>query len=431
MKKTLLILSLFPTLLWAQNPLSPMGVYVADPSARVVDGRMYVYGSLDESTHHYCSRRYHLLSSADMRNWTLHENIFHWDDVLYAPDMWANVGAYYLYFDVPSGKEYAAVGKTPTGPFEKVTRIEGPKQIDPNIFVDDDGQVYYFWGQFSAKGARMNPDFVSLDATSITDSIVTEKDHFFHEGSFVFKRGKYYYYTFADISRRHRPTCLGYAMSTRPLGPYKYMGVIIDNDGCDPQSWNNHGSVVRQGENWYVLYHRSTHGSRQMRKACIEPITFNADGTINEVEMTSQGAAGPLDASQRIDAARACKMRGNVRIRLMQDSTSREELGAIQPGDSALWRYLDFGNGKRHVALRARANAPATVCLHADTPDGPELARLHFERSDWAVKTVACKPISGIHALWMTFEGGTTQDAAAEMMSLDWFTFYGDSRKKK
>lgn len=433
-KKTLLTLSLLPTLLWGQNPVSPMGVYVADPSARVVDGRVYVYGSLDEGTHHYCSRRYHMLSTEDLRNWTLHENIFSWTDILYAPDMW-RADSCYLYFDVPSGKEYVAASETPTGPFTNVTQINGPKQIDPNIFVDE-GQIFYYWGQFSAKGAKMNPDFRTLDDTSITDSLVTEKDHFFHEGSFVFKRGDYYYYTYADISRRHRPTCLGYAMSRSPLGPYKYMGVIIDNDGCDPETWNNHGSIVRVGEKYYVLYHRSTHGSRMMRKACIEPITFNADGTINEVEMTTQGTAGPLDASLRIDGARACKMRGHVRIRLQENSTTREELGAICAGDSAVWKYLDFGRGKQHVALRMKAASDGVVCLHADTPDGPELARVRFERGDWAVRTAQCKHTEGVHALWMTFEAAEGQNSSStqgtatdELMSLDWFTFYGDGRK--
>ena len=34
----------------AQNPIVPSGVYIADPSAHVwKDGKMYVYGSKDES----------------------------------------------------------------------------------------------------------------------------------------------------------------------------------------------------------------------------------------------------------------------------------------------------------------------------------------------------------------------------------------------
>lgn len=301
MKKTIAALWLFATVpALAQNPISPMGVYIADPSSRVVDGRLYVYGSLDVSPGRYCSKDYHVLSSPDLRNWTLHPYSFRNDIDLYAPDM-----------------------KT-------------------------------------------------LDMSTQVDGIVTEKDHFFHEGSYVVKRGGYYYFIFADISRNGRPTCLGYAMATSPLGPYEYKGVIIDNAGCDPETWNNHGSLVQFGDDWYVLYHRSTHGSRTMRKACIEPVRFNPDGTIDEVEMTSQGAAGPLDAFAQLDAAKACRMQGHVRIRRMDGREDREELAGIHGGDAAVWKYLDFGTGARHISLRVRSKLGGTVIVRA-----PEVEPLH------------------------------------------------------
>ena len=265
----------------AQNPISPMGVYIADPTSRVDrNGKLYIYGSLDTSTKYYCSKDYHVLSSDDLRQWTLHRNCFSWTETLYAPDMMYHNGQYHLYFDTPNGNEYVAVGDTPTGPWRNAVQIEGPRQIDPNIFIDDDGQAYYFWGQFAAKGARMNPDLKTLDLSSMRDSIVTEAEHSFHEGSYVIRRGKYYYFIYADISRNGRPTCLGYSMATSPLGPYEYKGIIIDNAGCDPETWNNHGSLVEFQGQWYVLYHRSTHSSSKMRKACIEPIRFNEDAQL-------------------------------------------------------------------------------------------------------------------------------------------------------
>ena len=204
-----------PFSLRAQNPICPMGVYIADPSSRVgPDGRLYIYGSLDESPDYYCSRNYHVLSSDDLTHWTLHPFSFRNHETLYAPDVMEKDGTWFLYYDTPDGSEYVATGSHPAGPFSDGVRIEGPRQIDPNIFIDDDGQAYYFWGQFSAKGARMNADMKTLDLTTLTDSIVTERDHFFHEGSYVIKRGPYYYYIYADISRNHRPTSIGYAMAT-------------------------------------------------------------------------------------------------------------------------------------------------------------------------------------------------------------------------
>ena len=165
----LLLLALVPFQLLAQNPISPVGVYIADPTARVgKDGKLYIYGSLDESSKYYCSPDYHVLSSADLKEWTLHPYSFHNDETLYAPDMMEKDGTYYLYYDTPDGSEYVAVSDSPIGPFHDGVKIEGPRQIDPNIFIDDDGQAYYFWGQFSAKGAKMNPDLKTLDWSTVS-----------------------------------------------------------------------------------------------------------------------------------------------------------------------------------------------------------------------------------------------------------------------
>ena len=391
----------------AQNPISPMGVYIADPSSRVgLDGKLYIYGSLDVQPGRYCSRDYHVLSSADLKDWTLHRNSFTWQTDLYAPDMMYRNGTYYLYYDTPRGEEFVATSSSPTGPFRDGVKIEGPNQIDPNIFIDDDGQAYYFWGQFSAKGAKMNPDMKTLDLSTVVDGVVTEKDHYFHEGSYVVKRGKYYYFIFADISRNNRPTCLGYAMSTSPLGPYEYKGVIIDNAGCNPGNWNNHGSIVRFGDNWYVLYHRSTHGSRQMRKACIEPITFNEDGTINEVEMTSQGAAGPLNAYYRIDGAKACLMDGHVRIRRTEGNSEVEELGGIHGGDWAAWKYIDFSKGARKISLKVKSNLGGTIEIRTGSSDGRILGKVTVPSgSDWTTLSAKIKKVKGVKALYLTFDG--------------------------
>ena len=409
----------------AQNPISPQGVYIADPTARVdSDGRLYVYGSLDESPDYYCSQRYHVLSSSDLRQWTLHRDAFSWKDRLYAPDLIRRYSTYYLYFDDPQGHEFVASGSSPTGPFTNATRIDGPQQIDPNIFIDDDGQAYYFWGQFAAKGAKMNADMRTLDFTTLRDSIVTERDHHFHEGSYVVKRGPYYYFLFADISRRGRPTSLGYAMSTQPLGPYKYKGIIIDNYGCDPETWNNHGSLVEYKGQWYVLYHRSSHRSRTMRMACIEPITFNADGTINEVEMTSQGAAPPLDAFARTDAFRACLMHGaaieassqpslkgeGVTLAVATPSPFEEGRGGTPDEASwALWRYLDFGRGARRLTLSVKAQAEGKIVVLADSLNGRCLGEVSVQAQDgWQEVSMRIRKIRGVHALYLKFEPAAT-----------------------
>lgn len=427
----LLVLFFVVSTVQAQNPISPAGVYIADPTGRVdLDGKMYIYGSLDDKTYDYCSTLYHVLSSSDLQHWTLHKNAFsskgEGDEVPYsdlamaAPDMLYRNGVYHLYYDLADGTEGVAVSKTPEGPFKDGVLIDGAMGIDPTVFIDDDGQAYYYWGQFSAKGAKMNPDMKTIDKSTIVDGIVTEKEHFFHEGGFIFKRNGLYYFIYTDISRQDRATCIGYSIAKSPLGPYEYKGVIIDNAGCDPEVWNNHGSVVEYNGQWYVLYHRSTHNSKSMRKACIEPITFRPDGTIPEVQMTSQGVGKPLDAFQQVDAARACLVWGNTHIRLMENTTDREILSGIRNEGAAAWKYLNFGSGMTKFKVRLRSKAGGVINITSDEPWHPAIGQLKVPASsDWVTLTCDVKSVSGVHALWLNFWG----EAGKDLFEIDWFSF--------
>ncbi len=127
----------------------------------------------------------------------------------------------------------------------------------------------------------------------VVDNLVTEEQHYFHEGSSVRKIGDTYYYVFADVERG-KPTSLGYATGKSPLGPFTYRGIIIDNADCDPDSWNNHGSIECFNGQWYVFYHRSSRGTESFRRLCVEPITINPDGSIDEVKMTFPGSRRTL-----------------------------------------------------------------------------------------------------------------------------------------
>ena len=417
------------------NPISPMGVYMADPCAKVIDGRLYVACSLDLNPDSWCSPYHHLLSTEDMLHWTLHPNIFAtkgpYDEVsysdadLYAPDIAKKGGKYYLYYDLSEWTEGVAVADSPIGPYVRGKQIEGIRGIDPCVFIDDDGQAYYFWDQFSSKGAKLNADMTTLDMSTLHEGLVTENEHFFHEGSFVFKRDGWYYYMYAAVSRQDMPTCLAYSMSRNVFGPYEYKGVIIDSNGCDPDVWNNHGSVVEFNGQWYVLYHRSTHHSSKLRKACIEPITFNEDGTINEVEMTSQGAGKPIPATSTIDAARACLVNGGPHVRL--ETRDREILSGILDGSKAAWKYVDFPAGLTKFTIRVRSRAGGYIAVRQDQSFYGEIAGVDVlaEKGEWV--TLECQLDEykeGPQALWFTFSGDSgSWKRPKELFDIDWFRF--------
>lgn len=420
----------------AQNPIVPAGMYIADPSAHVWrDGKMYVYGSRDESPDYYCSWDHHVLYSSDLLTWEVARNVFssrgdndqvpYSDRILYAPDCQYMDSTYFLYYCLASNEqtEGVATSHSPIGPFVNGTNIDlyGINQIDPAVYIDDDGQAYYLWGQFTAKMAKLKPNMVEIDPATIKDSVLTEKEHYFHEGGYLVKRKGIYYFVYSHMGRANRPTCIGYATSNSPMGPYTYGGVIVDNDHSDPEVWNNHGSIVEFNDQWYVFYHRSTHGSNTMRKACVEPIYFNEDGSIDEVEMTSQGAGPPLDVYSGIDAERACLLFGNVRIKAF--NPENEELSRIINDDKVAYRYLDFGEGANHFRIRVAPGIPGgKIDLALDQPWSRSIGSVEVppgkENKEWITLEGDLSKIEGVHTLWLRFYG-----EGEDLFSVDWFVF--------
>lgn len=418
------------------NPISPPGVYIADPSARVWnDGRLWVYGSVDEVPGPYCSSRQHALSTTDLKTWTLHRDVFSSAEItdpddrnqgtLFAPDAGFADGRYFMYYCLPDGGEGVAFADQPEGPFKGGRRIDtgGYSGIDPAVFVDDDGQAYYLWGQFSLRIAKLNPDMSSLDLSTVRDGIVTAEEHSFHEGISLVKHKDVYILSYTGASRSDTSSTIEYATSRSIYGPYTYRGVIIDNQQCNPCNWNNHGSLVEFKGQWYVLYHRSTHGCKSMRKACIEPITLHDDGFIPEVEMTTQGACPPLDAFKPLAAARACLLYGTVQVR--QAGESAERLERISDWNWAMYKYLDFGSGPSAFSVRVRpGRSPCRIAARVRWPWGQVIAEVEVpaadpENADSLELTVPAESITGVHGLCLVFHGEGDDLCSVETFRFD------------
>ena len=258
------------------------------------------------------------------------------------------------------------------------------------------------------------PGMTAIDHATLHTDLVNEEQHGFHEGASIRKRNGIYYLVYADISRS-RPTCISYATGASPLGPFEKGGVIIDNAGCDPETWNNHGSIAEFNGNWYVFYHRSSHGSRYSRRACIDPIHFNDDGGIDEVEMTTQGVSGPLDATTTIEAYRACGLSGKVRTATTESpafyAPNTEHLSHIHDGDWAVYKNINFGDGATSFKARVAGLAYGGIIeLRLDGPDGPLIGNCEvMPTGGWQRWETAVCPVTeaaGVHPLYLTFRGG-------------------------
>lgn len=425
------------------NPVFPKDVFIPDGEARrMPDGKLYVYGSLDNSGDtEFCSNRYLGFCTEDMLNWNNCGVIFEADTekkeaglkknvTLGAPDCICYKGKYYLYYCTYGAGERVAVADTPCGAFQdigKVTLADGDS-IDPAVMVDDDGSVYYFWGQFSLKGARMKPDMKTLDEDTLVEGIINEQQHGFHEGASIRKRNGKYYLVYTDITRG-RATCLSYAVSESPLGPYEKKGVIIDNIGCDSQTWNNHGSIEEFKGQWYVFYHRSSQNSIYNRRLCVEPIFFDEEGLIHEVEMTSSGAGPAIQADGRIDASSACRIRKALPfdhiepVRIEPKHGNGEVIAYTRDGDWAEYKKIDFKEGMTRVTVSAAC--PKKSLIEFMIENGEIIGTCKISNTggweNYQLFTAAIQNTKGIHSLWVNFK--RADESVGRMADLNWFQF--------
>lgn len=407
------------------NPILPLNEFIPDVEAhQFSDGRLYLYGSMDTcGTDIWCSKQYKVFSTNDLKHWTDHGISFSTDQqgmgvfadsILYAPDCIEKDGKYFLYFCTAKsdGKglengEGVAISDKPWGKFTNVKPVPFANKdaIDPAIFVDDDGTAYLFWGQFRLRGARLKENMREIEESTLNTNIINEDSHGFHEGSSMRKRNGIYYLVYADDSSG-APTRLSYAMGTSPLGPFTHKGIIIDNIGCDPSTWNNHGSIAEFNGQWYVFYHRSTHNSKFNRRVCVEPITFNKDGSINRVEMTTQGIDGPIRPEIVMEAGRACQLGANAFI---EREGQEEYIRAVTDGDSAIYKYYKFDGSQTSFSALIRGGLrEGHIEVRLDHVAGELLGTCHVPAASerqWEKVMCNVKQTAGNHGLCLVFRG--------------------------
>ena len=279
-------------------------IFTADPSARVwEDGRLYVYPSQDINPPQGCDRmdKYHVFSTDDMVTWIDHGQIVQESEVpwcepltgnatfMWAPDCVYKNGKYYFYFPHPRKDPWnenwqigIAVSDKPASDFvvldQPLIGIPENGEIDPCIFIDDDGQVYFYYGGGNhCFGAKLKDSMIELDGalqpmTGLVD---------FHEATWVFKRNGIYYLTYAD--NNSGANRLRYATSDNPLGPWLYRGIYLQPTSSD----TSHGSVVEYKGRWWAFYHTADlSGTGLLRSICVDELFFNEDGTIQTVVQT-------------------------------------------------------------------------------------------------------------------------------------------------
>lgn len=308
----------------AQNPIV-RNQFSADPSSRVFGDKVYVFPSHDLLATEgkgrpgwFCMEDYHVFSSSNLTDWTDHGLIITQNKVpwvrpdsysMWAPDCIERNGKYYFYFPaapkdtITYGKGFrigVAVANKPEGPYTpESTPIKGVHGIDPNVFIDKDGQAYLYWSAGHIYGAKLKSNMLELDSKVDTLGDLPTKG--LKEGPYLFERNGVYYLTYPHVENKIER--LEYAIGDNPLGPFKYAGVIMDESasGC----WTNHHSFINFENQWYLFYHDRDYspGFDKARSIRADSLSFNADGTIKKVIPTLRGI-GVTDAKKEIQVDR-------------------------------------------------------------------------------------------------------------------------------
>ena len=142
------------------------------------------------------------------------------------------------------------------------------------------------WGIYKGFGCgagKLNPNMKSFSETKLIPN--TEVTHFF-EAPFVFKRNGINYFLYSCEHCEDASYRVDYATAKSPLGRYTYHGTILKTNADGTVHGPGHNSVLQEGDNYYIVYHRhdNPHSNRGFhRQVAIDKLEFNADGTIKEV----------------------------------------------------------------------------------------------------------------------------------------------------
>ncbi|MBN2698865.1 MAG: family 43 glycosylhydrolase [Bacteroidales bacterium] len=425
----------------AQNPLIH-DQFTADPSARVFDGKVYVYPSHDIPASEnrgrigwFCMEDYHVFSSSNLTDWTDHgvivsQNRVGWADStsysMWAPDCIEKNGRYYFYFpsvpkDAGQRRGFAigvAVADKPEGPFvpqpEPIKNVRG---IDPNAFIDKDGQAYLYWSMGEIFVARLAENMLEL--ASEPQVVEDLPDTGLKEGPYVFERNGIYYMTYPHVQNKIER--LEYAMGDHPLGPFRFAGVIMDESptGC----WTNHQSIIEFEDQWYLFYHHNDLSPRfdKARSIRIDSLFFNADGSIQNVTPTLRGV-GATEAAQRIEPDRfSLKSDQGVSIAFLDTLDTFKGWKTIFDMKDAWIRYnaVDFGDDTyQSLQVKAWSQAGGTLQVRLDRADGPVISEIIIpEGVEWETVSspVTVNP-QGIQHLVMLLGSETP-------VEVDWIRF--------
>jgi len=439
---------LFSYTVYAQNPVIQT-LYTADPAPLVCNDTLFLFVGHDEDNapdDNFIMKEYLCFSTIDMVNWTHHGTVFTTESLGWAAENNANAAQvvyrnskFYYYISpwsaLPDGGDCIAVGvsDSPYGPFKDAigkplispgqTNYSGHawEDLDPTVFIDDDGQAYLYWGNNALYCVKLNEDMISYPGEIITFDI-KDKAAFgpdFEEAPWLFKRNSIYYLFYAA----HIPEAIYYTTNNSPVGPWKYGGVVMEAmaQGC----MSNHPGVIQYKGNWYLFYQNQDLPNGIDKRRCInvQPFDFNPDGSISKIPHTKAGVTNGVANLNPYQRTEAETMAWGEGIEMASDDESGVFVTDIDNGDYIKVRSVDFGKGVKSFEAGVASGAlGGKIEIRIDSISGPLLGT--FDVADtggwqkWITRNCTVGEVTGLHDLYFLFTVGD-----GDLFNFNWWKF--------
>lgn len=432
---------------FAQNPIIQTN-YTADPAPMVYDGQVFLYTTHDEENSTWFTMNdWRLYTTGDMVNWTDHGAILSYTDFVWAKgDAWAaqcieKDGKFYLYVPMISktnnrGAIGVAVADSPYGPFydplgKPLAQSEWG-DIDPTVFIDDDGQAHLYWGNPNLYYVKLNEDMISYEGEIVRVPMVEEsfgkregdarRSTLYEEGPWLYKRNSLYYLFWPGGPL---PEHIGYSTSSSPSGPWKYGGTVMSPEGG---VFTNHPGVIDFRGHTYFFYHNGDlpGGGGFTRSVCVEELKFNPDGSIPELKMSKEGVKKGLTTLNPYKKTEAETIAWSEGVKSSYNKQVGVFITAKRDGAFIKVRDVDFrdkGASKFLARVGTTHNDNITMEVRLGSVEGELVCTIKVPRTGgsdrWELVSVDAPKVKGVHDLYFIFKGRNNTD----VMYFDYWRF--------
>ena len=249
-------------------------INLADPTIFKHKNKFYLYGTVERNT----GNGFLVYVSHDLKGWKMSAKNLGYalkkGDAFgtagfWAPQVFSHNKKFYMAY---TANENIAIAESddPLGPFEQISKFalqSSVKQIDPFVFIDDDGKKYLYHVRLMQGNkifvAEMTPDFSSIKEETLRECLTatnswentTKAKWPVTEGPTVLKRNGVYYLFYSANDFRNPDYAVGYATSKYPTGPWVKNDHPILTKSLIGQNGTGHGDFFLNRSDWMYVFH--------------------------------------------------------------------------------------------------------------------------------------------------------------------------------